>query len=184
MPQELGKRDPEPTTVHSDRQEAGRPTMPCKHQKRIELSTEHRMLYSGFGEHLRRTVGDLNAKRTELLELADDGISSSRAVGYGISVTILQALMAEYLLKALAIRETGGFLKTHDLYELYEDLPRETREHIAALGTCLENSDMPSFLNEHRNDFVERRYLVEDLSRSADPDLFELALGVLSKANR
>ena len=158
--------------------------MPRTRQEWIKLSKEHWRLYWGFGEHLRNTVGDLNAKRAKLLEPSEDGISSSRAVGYGISVTILQALTAEYLLKALAIREAGRFLKTHDLHELYEDLPRETRERIAALGTSQENLDMPSFLKEHRNDFVDWRYLVEDLSRGADPDQFEQALTVLSKACR
>lgn len=43
---------------------------------------------------------------------------------------------------------------------------------------------MPTFLKEHRNDFVEWRYLVEDLSRAADPDRFEQALKVLPKAYR
>lgn len=142
------------------------------------------MLYSAFGEHLRRTALDLNAERVRLSEPSDDGISSSRAVGYAISVTILQALTAEYTLKALSIRETGRFRKTHDLYGLYTDLSKGTRELLAALGTSQEKLDMPSFLKEHRNDFVEWRYLPEDLSRAADPDQFEQALKILSQACR
>lgn len=158
--------------------------MSREHQNWTKLPTNQWILYTGFGEHLKSTAVDLNAERVRLSEPSDEGISASRAVGYVISATILQALAAEYFLKALSIRETGRFRKTHDLYELYEDLPEETRKLIAALGTSQEKLDMPSFLKTHRNDFVEWRYLVEDLSRSADPDQFEQALRVLSKAYR
>ena len=103
--------------------------------------------------------------------------------GRAISLIILQALAAEYALKGLSVQEKGGHLQIHNLHRLYQALRPETQARIAELGKVQAGLDMPAFLKEHRNDFVEWRYVLESGDRETNPFDSDKALGALIAAS-
>lgn len=54
--------------------------------------------------------------------------------GYFLSVTVLRALSAECMLKAIACARSGSFEREHDLLELFEALDGEIRGFIGRIA--------------------------------------------------
>ena len=84
---------------------------------------------------------------------------------------ILRALAAELSLKALSIKRSGAFKKTHDLRALYDALDDDTRNRIeqkAAVDVDRIPSRAPSRSTE--SDFVHWRYAGEDKPLQHQPE--------------
>ncbi len=80
---------------------------------------------------------------------------------------ILTALAAEYGLKALLVRETGGHRRTHDLATLYRALPAESKSQLMQRHPANDaDKAFPEVLELHRHDFEAWRYF--DDSHLAD----------------
>lgn len=126
----------------------------------------------------------------DMRQLAVDLLAKLRAIrgrplppGHAISLIILQALAAEYLLKGLSARGKGGFVRTHDLHKLYEALTPETQTRVTELGKAKAGLDMLAFLKDHRNDFVDWRYVLEGGDRETNPFDSDKALEALIAAS-
>ena len=126
----------------------------------------------------------------DMKQLAVDLIAKLRAIrgrplppGRAISLIILQALAAEYVLKGLSVQEKGGHLQIHNLHKLYQALQPETQARIVELGRARAGVDMPEFLKDHRNDFVDWRYVLEGGDRETNPFDSDKALEALIAAS-
>ena len=107
------------------------------------------------------------AKRPEVDKLALE-------LGLSLSSNILLPLAVELGLKGLKQKETSVdcYKHTHDLLSLFQSLSDETQDCLSArFQKCMDHdvrmqpkeSDMKSFLERHRQDFVKWRYLDCDL---------------------
>ena len=150
-----------------------------KGPQQIELPREEAHTLFAAGKQLRQTANDVY----QVLDQQTPPYRFNRFAGQSICVPILQALAAEYLLKGLSVRENGTYPRTHDLYNLYEALNPKTKAYIAALSTSRNRMDMPEFLQEHWNDFVNWRYVMEGRLVDSDPLQFDKALAVLIAAS-
>lgn len=92
------------------------------------------------------------------------------ALGIQVSSSILLPLTAELALKGLKQKETtpDGFIKTHDLAKLFQDVSLEAQERVDKRfrmylsqddETKGQNIILWQFFEEHKNDFVGWRYL-------------------------
>ena len=99
-------------------------------------------------------------------------------LGLELSSNILLPLAAELGLKGLKQKETSVhcYKLTHDLLCLFRSLSDETQEKLSIRfqkymgddeSMQRKESDMESFLERHRQDFVEWRYLDGDLDHLA-----------------
>ena len=86
---------------------------------------------------------------------------SKRALGHLVSTIILRSLAAEYLLKSLSVRGSGGFCKTHDLRDLFDMLDPKIQAEITEQGDR-QGIEALDILTKRRNAFVEWRYWMED----------------------
>ena len=83
---------------------------------------------------------------------------------------IVIALAIELSLKALLAKECGSDLHTHDLLRLFNKLQPETQEEIETKFhehrkemMTLREASMRELLEDHRNDFVNWRYLDKNI---------------------
>ena len=94
-------------------------------------------------------------------------------LGIQLSTNILLPLAAELALKGLKQKETtpDGFTKTHDLMELFQDVSPDSqsradkrfRRYMSQDDETKDKTlDLWQFLEVHRGDFVEWRYLEGD----------------------
>lgn len=138
--------------------------MPPDRNKRVEAPLWLADAYQMSGEQIRLIAVDLIDEVKEMSSLGHSRRReriASRLLGYQVVSWMLQPLAAEYLLKSLSIRDTGGFQRTHDLLKLLEALQPDVRDEIAEQGKQ-QGIDIPEFLAKHRWDFVEWRYPFED----------------------
>ena len=95
-------------------------------------------------------------------------------LGFTLSSNILLPLAAELGLKGLQQKETSvhGYKRTHDLLCLFYSLHHATQEKLSIRfqkyieedpKTQHTNPSMESFLENHRDDFVQGRYLDGDV---------------------
>ena len=120
------------------------------------------------GDHLRaRAIGFRTAANdlyTMMNALTSSGNiprgSEVKLLGYFLSVTVLRALSAECMLKAMAFVRSGSFEREHNLSRLYDALDGDTRGFIERLADSYGVASPKRVLNRHRNDFVEWRYPV------------------------
>ncbi len=152
---------------------------PRKSPQEIKLPREEAQTLFAAGKQLRQTAIDLY----QVLERQTPPYRFDRFAGQSICVPVLQALAAEYLLKGLSVRESETYRQTHDLYALYEALNPNTKADIAALSTSSSKLDRPKFLEEHWNDFVNWRYVMEGRLAEANPPKFDSVLAVLIGAS-
>ena len=108
--------------------------------------------------------------------------------GTAIAIPTLLALATELALKGLHMRTRGAAPRGHDLLELFERLPLETRRRLeqkmpGVLGRHPElESAYPSIretFEANRSVFVEWRYMHEHLWLRADTSFVKNALGAL-----
>ena len=139
-------------------------------------------LFAG-GEMPRGTAWNLQKEREAEMGRDTRGRERLRLRGYGIAVPVLQALAAEYLLKGLSLREKGRYLKTHDLQDLCEALGPETKPRVASFEVSEIGTKLPEFLEAHRNDRVNWRYVFEGWGASTHHVVFDRTLEALITAS-
>ena len=131
---------------------------------------------------LRRTADDL-------LTEFDRGIQPSarpatpdeknRFVASVLVMPILRALATELSLKAISIKRSGAFKRTHDLRALYDALDDDTRNRIEQKAAAKRIDPVQGTLTKHRADFVDWRYAGEDQPLNTNPSDLDEAVGVL-----
>ena len=94
-----------------------------------------------------------------------------RVFGQFLSITVLRALSAECMLKAIACARTGSFQHEHNLSTLLEALDGKTKGFIEKIADSHGVASPKRVLKRHRNDFVEWRYPTE---QSQSTDLLDL----------
>ena len=121
---------------------------------------------------------DLDTKRTEPL------------LFHGLILTIpsLLGLATELALKGLLMREVGTAPQSHDLIDLFDQLPEGTRGRLAEKmpGVPPVRPQLPSVfpgirevLQANRTLFVEWRYLHESRGARADTGMLKAALSAI-----
>ena len=91
-------------------------------------------------------------------------------LGIQLSINILLPLTTELAIKGLKQKETtpDGFIKEHDLLTLFQDVSRDAQSRVHKRfqryvsqddETRGKECDIWQFLEEHRDDFVDWRYL-------------------------
>ena len=101
-------------------------------------------------------------------------------LGIQLSINILLPLTAELALKGLKQKETttDGLTKTHDLMDLFQHVSSDAQSRVNESfqrylsqddETNDKKLDIWQFLEEHRDDFVEWRYLEDDKVASLIP---------------
>ena len=103
-----------------------------------------------------------------------------KVFGYFFSVTVLSALSAECMLKAIACVRSGSFAYGHALLELFEALDGETRGFIGRIADSQGVASPRRVLQRHRNDFVEWRYPAQGETQSTSLLDLEKVLQILN----
>lgn len=147
-----------------------------KSEKWIDLPKDRAPTFFEIAADMRQLAGDLLARLRAIR-------GRSLPPGRAISLIILQALAAEYILKGLSVQEKGGHLQIHNLHKLYQALQPETQARIAELGKARAGLDIPKFLKDHQNDFVDWRYVLEGGDRETNPFDSDKALEALIAAS-
>ena len=116
-------------------------------------------------------------------QLAMPGIENNQleVLGFGVSSIVLRAFAAELALKALYMQETGDDPeRTHNLLSLFKRLEGATqtsveqrferirRQKIASGIYSGETDPLLQVLTNHKDDFVEWRYLQEKMGVGAN----------------
>lgn len=121
---------------------------------------------------------DLDIKRTEPLLFR----------GLILTVPTLLGLATELALKGLLMREVGTAPQSHDLIELFDQLPEGTRRHLVEKmpGAPPIHPQLPSIppgirevLQENRNLFAEWRYLHESRGAWTSTGMLKEALSAI-----
>lgn len=104
----------------------------------------------------------------ELHKIAHSGIARRNHIAARclVAVPVVASLAVECALKALSSSQTGDFKRSHDLIELYDELPSDVRRLVEAKEPSLR-----TILESHRHTFVEWRYPARDETNSYDPKL-------------
>ncbi len=110
--------------------------------------------------------------------------AETKLFGYFLSVTVLRALSAECMLKAIACARSGSFKYEHDLLELFEALDGETKGLIGKLADSQGVASPRRVLKRHRMDFVEWRYPAEGETQSTNLLDLEKVLQILHDVYR
>ena len=119
---------------------------------------------------------DLNV-RIKSIQNASHVDSNIQALVFGhtMSMVILRALATEYVLKSMAANIHGRLLKTHDLFELFNDLGNDPINFIEDHAKKQGIREIRAILKEHRTDFMDWRYNQQgvqtnflDISRALD----------------
>lgn len=145
--------------------------------KWIDLPKERAPTFFEIAADMRQLAGDLLARLQAIR-------GRSLPPGRAISLIILQALAAEYILKGLSVQEKGGHLQIHNLHKLYQGLQQETQDRIAEIGRTRADLDISKFLKDHQNDFVDWRYVLEGGDRETNPFDSDKALDALIAASK
>ena len=121
---------------------------------------------------------DLDIERTEALLFH----------GLILAIPTLLGLATELALKGLLMREVGAPPQSHDLIELFDQLPGRTRRRLVERmpGVPPVHPQLPTVfpgirevLQEHRTLFVEWRYLHESLRATAETSRLKEALSAI-----
>ena len=134
----------------------------------VKKGDEFRARALGF----RTTANDLQT----MLNALSSGNSIApgneiKVFGYFLSITVLRALSAECMLKAIACERTGSFQHEHNLSTLLEALDGKTKGFIEKIADSQGVASPKRVLKRHRNDFVEWRY---PTGESQSTDLLDL----------
>ena len=131
---------------------------------------------------LRRTADDLLAEFDRAIGPSAGPLSADeedRFVAAVLVMPILRALAAELSLKAMSIKRSGKFRKTHDLRALYEELDDDTRNRIELRAAAKRINPVRDTLTKHRADFVAWRYAGEDKTLNTNPSDLDEAVEIL-----
>ena len=131
---------------------------------------------------LRRTADDLLTEFDRSIEPGARPATpdeQDRFVASVLVMPILRALAAELSLKAISIKRSGAFKKTHDLRALYDALDDDTRNRIDQRAAAQWMDPVQGTLTTHKADFVNWRYAGEDKPLNTNPSDLDEAVGVL-----
>ncbi len=132
----------------------------------VSRATDHqRESTANFPNH------QVNADRSLTVRVDIDGISENprhkeqdllTTAGSLLGNGMISAFACELALKAISLTCTDEATKTHDLLELFEDLPRESQDRLTA-----DFSTIRDVLARNRGSFGEWRYFEADVGRAA-----------------
>ena len=131
---------------------------------------------------LRRTADDLLTEFDRSIQPSARPATpdeKNRFVASVLVMPILRALAAELSLKAISIKRSGAFKRTHDLRALYDALDDDTRNRIEQKAAAKRIDPVQGTLTKHRADFVDWRYAGEDKPLNTNPSDLDEAVGVL-----
>ena len=104
-------------------------------------------------------------------------------MGAAYSMIMLRAFAAEMALKAISFDSTGGFKKTHDLQELYNELGEDIRDKIEMMA-AQQSLDAKQIIANHKDDFIVWRYIWDgenkNITSSSFPDFSKIVDIILS----
>ena len=87
--------------------------------------------------------------------------NAARLFAYTLSITVLRALSAECMLKAIAYARAGSFVREHDLLLLYDELDGDIKGLIEKIADAYGVASPRRVLARHRTEFVDWRYPAE-----------------------
>lgn len=102
--------------------------------------------------------------------------------GLTVSSVILKAYSAELLLKFMSFKKTGDFKRIHNLSDLYDDLDDDTKKLIADTAVQHGVAPVDQILANHKDDFIEWRYVFENPQKSVGFIDLDKAMEVLRAA--
>ena len=108
---------------------------------------------------------------------------AERLLAYTLSITVLRALSAECMLKAIACARSGSFEREHDLSRLYAALDGGIKLRIENVADSYGVASPEKVLDRHRTDFVDWRYPAEGEQSTTFVDL-DKVLQVLADVYR
>ena len=76
-----------------------------------------------------------------------------------ICVNVLRPFAIEHFLKGLSVKSVGGYRRSHDLVQLYDDLRPEVQAISEKLAAADGIEPIRDILSRHRNDFESWRYV-------------------------
>ena len=97
-----------------------------------------------------------------------------KTMGANMVASMSSAFACELAIKAICLTYNGLSLKSHDLYDLYNELPHESRARIE-----FDYSELPDVLKEGRERFGEWRYFETVIGK---PALLALTSPTLSRS--
>ena len=127
----------------------------------------------GIGEQL----SDLVAGREIPPHHTDEFLE--RFVAAVLIMPVLRALATELALKAIASKRRGKHPHGHDLRKLYDDLDADIRQRAEQEAASQYLPPVRDTLANHKNDFVEWRYLAEAATLNTNPNDLDKALAIL-----
>ncbi len=89
--------------------------------------------------------------------LADDAFNE-KALGHVVALAILLSLAMELALKAILLRRSCPFKRTHDLVYLYESMDWETQKIVAFFYGSEKEPSIEVILEKHNSSFKDWRY--------------------------
>lgn len=122
------------------------------------LDNEFFLRAGGFrmvASDLQRAMNTLASAGTVAQENAE------RVLAYTTSITVLRALSAESMLKAIACARSDYYLREHDLLLLYAALDDQIKPHIETVADSIGVASPEKILERHRTEFVDWRYPAE-----------------------
>ena len=108
---------------------------------------------------------------------------AERLLAYTPSITVLRALSAECMLKAIACARSGSFEREHDLSRLYAALGDGIKLCIETVADSYGVASPEKILDRHRTDFMDWRYPAEGEKSTTFLDL-DKVLEVLADVYR
>ena len=121
---------------------------------------------------LRRTADDLLTEFDRSIQPSTKPATpdeKDRFVASVLVMPILRALAAELSLKAISIKRSGAFKRTHNLRALYDALDDDTRNRIEQKAAAKWMDPVQGTLTKHRDDFVDWRYAGQDKPLNTNP---------------
>ena len=128
-----------------------------------------RFMITGFafahGGEVLEAYGNGIFRSTEPLPPPQGGVRFASAA---ICVNVLRPFAIEHFLKGLSVNSVGGYRRSHDLVQLYDDLRPEVQAISEELAAADGIEPIRDILSRHRNDFENWRYVAFTIPR---PDI-------------
>ena len=131
------------------------------------------VFHHGIGEQLTGVVAGRQIPPRHTAEF------NERFVAAVLVMPILRAFATELALKAIASKRRGQHTHGHDLRKLYDALDADIRQRAEheAVAQCLPS--VQDTLEEHKNDFIDWRYVAEATAVNTNPNDLDEVLAIL-----
>ena len=97
-----------------------------------------------------------------------DDVERAYIFSFFVAAVTLKALSVELFLKYISLKKRGDFKHVHDLSSLYDDLDSEVQKIISRIETQEGISPIKGVIENHKDDFVEWRYIFENEDTNVD----------------